>query len=81
MMEEFVRTQRAKCPHCLGELEKRYGELGDWYFVCVDCKKTVPVSEFQFVPIEEHFNHEESNHMRKVTLNKVEAKDKREEEE
>lgn len=80
-MEKFIGTHRAKCPHCLGELEKRYDELGDWYYVCKDCHKTVPVSEIQYVSNDEHFNHEESNHMRKTTLIKVEAKDKREEEE
>lgn len=72
-------THRAKCPHCLGELEKRYHELGDCTYVCVDCKKTVPVSEFQYVPIEEHFNRVENNRIKEVTLNKVEAKDKKEE--
>jgi len=79
MTEEFVEKYRAKCPHCLGELEKRYSELGDWYYICAYCNREVPVSEIQYVPIEEYFYHAESDHMRKATLNKVEAKDKREE--
>lgn len=78
-MEEFIRTHRAKCPHCLGELEKRYGELGDWYYVCVDCKKTVPLTEIHYMPIEEHFARAENNHIRKTTLNKLTAKDTKEE--
>jgi len=78
-MEDFVRTHRAKCPHCLGDIEKHYREWGDWYFVCLDCKRIVPSAAFQYVPIAEHFNHVENNHMRKVTLIRVEAKDKREE--
>jgi hypothetical protein len=62
-------------------VEKRYREWGDWYFVCVDCKRIVPSVKFQYVPIEEHFNHVENNHIKEVTLNKIAAKDKREEEE
>ena len=80
-MENNNQTHRAKCPHCLGDIEKRYREWGDWYFVCVDCKRTVPSASFQYVPIEEHFNHVENNHIKEVTLNRIEAKDKREEDE
>ena len=80
-MEETVPTYRAKCPYCLGDVEKHYRAWGDWYFVCGGCKCIVPSASFQHVPIEEHFNHVENNHIKEATLNKIEAKDKKEEEE
>ena len=79
-MEEFNGTHRAKCPHCLGDIEKCYRKNGDWYFVCVDCNQRINSASFKYVPIEEHFNHIENNHIKEVTLNRIAANDKEKEE-
>lgn len=73
MMDKNIITQThiAKCPHCLGDIAKHYREWGDWYFVCVDCKKTITISKIQYIPIEEHFNHVENNHTKEMTLNRI----------